>query len=333
MEKIFHKTNASIWFGLAAGILYGALARIGFTYNRFKDSWSLMTLGFIFFVPLALGILTVYYGEKERKRSWPYRIFTPWVPCLILMLAAFLIGWEGSICILMALPIFLIMSSLGGVIAALIFQTKRHQQNNFPLVIFFAALPFVSASIENQFRLPQSVRMVETQITINASPQIAWRNIERVREIKQNEQKNSLFQLLGFPRPIEATLSHEGLGGVRHASFAGGVLFVETITKWEPEKELNFSIKADTASIPPTTLDEHVTVGGPYFDVLEGSYRIETLSNEQVVLRLSSKHRLSTRFNFYAGWWTDYIMRDIQENILGIIKDRCESQALKGETP
>jgi hypothetical protein len=333
MERIIHKTNASIWFGLAAGILYGAAARLGFAYHKFQDYWSLMTLGFIFLVPLTLGILTVHYGEKERKRSWPYRLFMPWVPCSILMLAAFLIGWEGSICLLMGLPVFLLMSSLGGAIAALIFQTRRPQQNNFPLLMFFAVLPFVSASIEHQFGLPQSVRTVDTQITIKASPRIVWQNIERVREIKQKEQRPSMFHLLGFPRPVEATLSQEGVGGIRHATFEGGVLFVETITKWESEKELGFNIKADTESIPPTTLDEHVTIGGPYFDVLEGSYRIEPLNDEQVVLHLSSKHRLSTRFNFYAGWWTDSIMRDIQENILGIIKDRCEAHEVKGETP
>lgn len=330
METIIHKANASIWFGLAAGILYGAIARLAFSYNRFQEFWSLMTVGFIFFVPFTLGILTVYYGEKERTRSWRYRIFMPWVPCLILMSAAFLIGWEGSICILMALPVFLVMSTLGGVIAAAIFQTKRQRKNDFPLLIFFAAMPFVSASIEHRFRLPQSVRTVETQITINASPRVVWQNIERVREIEKNEQKTSMFHWLGFPRPIEATLSREGVGGVRHASFEGGVLFVETITKWEPQQELSFTIKADTESIPPTTLDAHVTVGGDYFDVLEGRYRIEPLTNEQVVLRLSSKHRLSTRFNLYAGWWTDNIMRDIQENILGVIKDRCESQATWG---
>jgi len=102
-------------------------------------------------------------------------------------------------------------------------------------------------------------------------------------------------------------------------------LFVETIDRWEPERELSFAIKADAKSIPPTTLDEHVTVGGPYFDMLEGTYRIERISDQQVVLHLSSKHRLSTRFNFYAGRWTDYIMRDIQENILGVIKRRCET--------
>lgn len=323
--RIIHKGNASLWLGLAVGILYGAGARLVFTYKPFNEVFLIMSIGFIFFVPLTLGALTVYFGTKEQRRGWVYWIFMPWVPCVILMAAAFLIGWEGSICILMALPIFLVMSSLGGLITGLCVRARRPEQNSYSLIILFLALPFVSASIEHQFLLPESIRTVETQVTINGSAQTVWENIERVKEIKPDEQRFSMFHLLGFPRPVEATLSREGIGGVRHATFEGGVLFVETIDKWEPDKELSFAIKADTKSIPPTTLDEHVTVGGPYFDVLEGTYRIERLSDKQVVLHLSSQHRLSTRFNFYAGRWTDYIMRDIQNNILGVIKRRCET--------
>jgi hypothetical protein len=36
------------------------------------------------------------------------------------------------------------------------------------------------------------------------------------------------------------------------------------------------------------------------------------------------QRRLSTRFNGYAGFWTDFIMRDTQQYILEIIRDRCE---------
>ena len=120
-------------------------------------------------------------------------------------------------------------------------------------------------------------------------------------------------------------MSKEGLGGVRHATFERGVLFIETVTKWEEDKELAFMIKADAKTIPATTLDEHVTVGGPYFDVLDGDYKIEQVAAGKIILHLSSQHRLSTRFNIYAGLWTDLIMRDIQENILEIIKKRCEA--------
>jgi len=324
MPRIIHRGNLSVWIGLAAGVVYGVVARLIVASARLGDYFVIMSIGFIFLVPLALGVLTVFFGFKEKPRKWYYWIFMPWIPCLLLMSAALLIGWEGSICILMALPIFLLMSTLGGLFTGLVLNQKFLERRAYSLVVLFATLPFVSSSIEHRFRPPDSLRSVETQITINASPQTVWQNIERVREIKSDEQRFSLFHLMGFPRPVEATLSYEGLGGVRHATFEGGVLFVETINKWEPQKELAFSIKADTKSIPPTTLDDHVTIGGPYFDMLDGNYRIEQTGEKQVILHLSSKHRLTTRFNIYAGLWTDLIMRDIQNNILEIVKSRCE---------
>jgi hypothetical protein len=111
---------------------------------------------------------------------------------------------------------------------------------------------------------------------------------------------------------------------VRHATFAGGVLFVETVTVWEPERRLAFTIRADTVNIPARTLDEHVTIGGPYFDTLQGQYRLEALDAGRTLLHLSSRHRLSTTFNFYARVWTDAVMRDIQKNILHVVRNRCE---------
>jgi hypothetical protein len=88
--------------------------------------------------------------------------------------------------------------------------------------------------------------------------------------------------------------SFEGVGGVRHASFERGVLFIETVDAWEPERRLAFSIHAQSDQIPPTTLDEHVPVGGPFFDGLRGEYTLEPLPNGATRLRLSSRRRIST---------------------------------------
>jgi hypothetical protein len=316
--------------GIGAGILYGLAARLLFssTWNQGPNMtlWGIMTFGFIFIVPFALGFLTVYIAELDKKRSWWFRIFMPWAPGMFLLLLAGAVGWEGSICLLMALPIFLIMSSLGGVISAVVIKSSQARTENYSIIVFILVLPYVSAPIESGYAAEQSVREVKTSIVIAADRETVWRNIERVPRIREDEQRLSLFHLIGFPRPVEATLSHEAAGAVRHATFEGGVLFIETIRGWKPGEELAFSIKADTASIAPTTLDEHVTIGGPYFDVLEGRYRIEQMSGGEIMLRLSSTHRLSTRFNFYSGLWTDFIMRDIQQNILRIIKDRCEAR-------
>ena len=75
------------------------------------------------------------------------------------------------------------------------------------------------------------------------------------------------------------------------------------------------------------TLDPHVTIGGPFFDVLTGTYTIEPLPGGKVRLHLASRHRISTRFNVYSGLWADAIMRSIQDNILEVIRRRCEAEA------
>ena len=109
---------------------------------------------------------------------------------------------------------------------------------------------------------------------------------------------------------------------MRHATFERGVEFLERVTTWDEPRDLGFDIAAGT--IPATGLDEHVTVGGKYFDVLEGHYHIEPLANGDMRLHLTSTHRLSTSFNVYAHLWTDFIMSDTQRYILAIIKRRCE---------
>ena len=188
-------------------------------------------------------------------------------------------------------------------------------------------LPFLVSPLESRVAAAMQLREVDTAIDIDAPPATVWRHIIRVPAFRPEEHRLAFSHVIGFPRPVEATLSHEGVGGVRHATFERGVLFVETVTTWEPERELAFSIRADPGTIPPSALDEHVTVGGPYFDVLDGRYRLEPLGVGRVRLHLSSTHRLSTHFNLYSGAWTDFVMRDVQRYILGILKERCEREA------
>jgi len=154
---------------------------------------------------------------------------------------------------------------------------------------------------------------------------VVWNNIKSVSAIQPTELPDSWVSRLGFPKPIAATLSHEGVGGVRQASFTGGLVFTETVNRWDPEQDLRFSIRANTDSIPKSTLDEHVTIGGAFFDVLSGEYRLEQRP-DGILLHLSSRERLSTHFNPYAGVWTDAVMRAIQEQILVVERNRCESE-------
>jgi hypothetical protein len=185
------------------------------------------------------------------------------------------------------------------------------------------AVPLLVILIESYIPSPRTIRTVKTDILIQAPTSVVWNNIKSVRTISASELSQSWATRIGFPRPVAATLSHEGVGGVRKASFTGGLVFTETVNQWIPESDLRFAIRANTDSIPPSTLDEHVTIGGAFFDVLEGEYVLESRP-DGVLLHLTSHERLSTHLNPYAGIWTDAVMRSIQSQILEVIRRRCE---------
>ena len=316
-------SKVNLW-GIVAGTIYGLCMRLAFDGAINKNVLVVMSTGFIFFVPFILGILTVSFSAKP---SWKYSILGPWVSISLFFAVTAVLRLEGLICIIMATPIFLLMGSLGGILAKIILRLKESKRIYVFTGLLF--LPFISSSIESQFVTPATQRVVPTQIVIDAPADIVWKNIIRIPPIQPQEHHFSLFHAMGFPKPIEATLSHEGMGGVRHASFEGKLLFVETITQWQENKKLVFSIKANTDSIPPTTLDQHVKIGGEYFDMLEGGYEIEPIGYDKVILHLSSKQRLSTKFNAYTALWTEAIMRNIQDYILVILKNRCEVEVKK----
>ncbi|OYU95721.1 MAG: hypothetical protein CFE21_11320 [Bacteroidetes bacterium B1(2017)] len=327
MKKIIN------WKGLLYGVVYGLVSRAIFALEDFRGeeygtallpTYGLMTISFLFIVPFVIGLITAYHQDEITSSRKIALITMPIFAILGLVGISVLSGKEGIICALMALPVFLFMSLLGGFIGVRIFKRNRKTKNVY--VSLFVLLPFIIAPLENQLGLTDKVFTEHTTIEIKGSDKLVWDHITRVKEISEIENNSSLFQFMGFPRPIKAELDTLAVGGIRKAIFARGLFFTETVTQMEPNKILAFNIVADPKSTPPKALDEHVMVGGKYFDVLEGKYEIEKLSDSKLILHLTSQFRLSTRFNFYSGLWSKLIMKDIQENILEIIKIRVEAK-------
>jgi len=328
MDGAAPKRNTTlIASGAVIGLLYGAAIRFGSRMFPNSSVFVVVSLGFVVFLPLAMGFVTVFLVERRRPQPLWIWFLLPWIPLAAGEAAAMIAAWEGLICIVMFTPIGMAASNLGRVAAGLIarYATSRRSKNASVVCVLF--LPLLVSPFEQRFHAQGELRRIETVIDIQASPDVLWRNIERVPRINPVELRSSWSRRIGFPNPVEATLSYEGVGGVRHASFDGGVLFIETIDLWQPQRRLAFSIKAQTGQIPATTLDEHVTVGGAFFDVLRGEYRLEPLPNGRTRLHLESQHRVSTDFNWYAHLWTDAIMADLQNTILLVVKNRCESAA------
>lgn len=314
-------------FSAIAGAAIGCFFRWVVGGSQTSQRYFLvMTIGFLAVVPLSMGYVAVdtYLRRTPSEQVyWAEWLFLTWASVLIAMAVALAVGWEGRICVAFAAPAMLVFAMIGGLIARWMWAAIRGRAQG-RLSAF--ALPLLVLLVEAHIAPVQEIRTVQTEIMIHAPASVVWDNIKSVRAIGASELPGAWVTRLGFPKPVEATLSHDGVGGVRNAMFTGGLVFTETVNRWEPNSDLRFSIHANTDAIPPSTLDEHVTIGGAYFDVLEGEYQLENRP-DGVLLHLSSHERLSTHFNPYAGVWTDAVMRSIQKQILEVIRVRSESDA------
>lgn len=311
---------------VAVGAGHGLMARLLFGSDATSRFLEVMTASFIFVVPFSLGFVTVALAERRGQLAWIPRLSMAIVSGILALAVSLALAWEGLICVFLWFPLYVGLSLFGGLLAGALADVRRRsgKGGSGASLPCMALLPYLVGPIEAHFGTEQQIRTIENVIRIEATPEAIWKQIERVPRFEEHEHHHAFSHAIGFPRPLEATLSHEGVGGVRHATFEGNVLFVETVTHWEPPRRLTFSIHADADTIPPHTLDQHVTVGGPHFDVLEGEYELEPLADGAVLLHLRSRHRVSTHFNFYASLWTDFIMSDVQAYILEIVRRRSE---------
>ncbi len=318
MNPKFRRFLYPIGLGVLAGLFYE------FGFERLGSEWGgVMMLGFLIGVPIALGAISAHFTPADASVMNRY-VVRPLLMSFAFVLAALLFKVEGVICLIIVLPLFISLGIIGVALHDLL-SRRNPNRDRMPVLTGLVIFPLFIGVSETYFALPESIQRVENSVTIAASPAVVWEQIVRVPPIRAEELTDSPVDWLGFPRPVEATVTKEGLGGVRHASFEGGVLFVETVDRWEAQRCLSFSIKAQTETIPPTTFDEHIVVGGKYFDVLRGTYELQPTADGQTSLLLWSDHRLNTRLNPYAGIWTRYVMSEIQRRILTVVSHRAEA--------
>ena len=303
----------------SGAVFYGLLTYL--VFQQQSDAFSLITVGFIFIVPFVLGAITMYLRRGDCHSTW-HKILLPWVSCVGFIAVLALLGWEAWICLVMALPVLLATSSVGGLLGCVLRTPRKDGGSNAFMLFSILALPFVVTPLEGQRGRPAMVRTVETAVLINAPPEIIWQNIIRVPDIQPEERAFAFSHFIGLPEPIGATLNEEGLSAVRQGHFEDGLLFHETITEWEPLHRVSFNIKADTSQTSEAYLQ---MIGSDYVDILGGTYLLEPMADGHMRLSFTSHHQLATNFNFYSGLWSDFLIRDFQNYILRLVKARVEA--------
>lgn len=320
VRSLLQKRCVSSLLIVGCALLYGLLTRLLFGVPWLKAHYEIVSLTYLILVPSGFGALTTWLGFRYAART---RFWATFAPCLVAMLGmvlALITKLEALLCVVVAAPVMLPAAMAGG----LLMQWLLKRRSGRLEVSLLALLPLAVAPLEQLWRQPTAVVQIDDTIDIAAAPEIIWPEIVSVREISRTELPSQVIYWLDFPRPVSAEIDREGVGARRHAKFEREVSFFEEVTEWVDRRSLAFTIVADPEFIPHTAFDQHIIVGGRFYDVLDGRYVIEPLATG-CRLHLSSRHRLSTPFNSYAGWWSEWVMRQIQGSILSVIKNRAEA--------
>jgi hypothetical protein len=307
----------TLLIGLTAGVVYAFLVMLLVTASHKNVS-----IGYIFVLPLIMGAIPVLFSTKEQLKAYYYYLLLPWGIVFTFFFLCFVGGFEGMICLTIIVGPFLALGTLGAFLFRII---KLEEQGKGTRLYASLLLPLSFLLIESNLEPKDQFHTVKTTIEINAVKPAIWTNIKNIRDIKPAEVSTHFVHIIGIPKPLDGRLDKEGVGGIRHITWEKGIKFQEIIKSWNEGNGFSYAIKVDPASIPPSTLDEHVMIGGRYFDVVEGSYQIDSMGNKRSRVTLTCTYRITTHLNFYSKLWADFILNDFNKMILEVVKKRSES--------
>lgn len=300
------------------GALYGVMLRASF--GGIPLLAGVMTVAFLLVAPFTIGALAVY-GARGSNPSVRTMVTLPWLSIGCMLFGCLVTLLEGIICIALMAPLFLAFGSIGGVAMGMALRYSGRHAGKLPSV---AVLPFLMSFGEHGIPLENRELELKQSIVISAEPHTVWRQIMSAREITPAELPFSLTYLIGVPRPMEGVNVTGPQGEVRYAKWERGVNFRSIVSHKVLNQSITWHYVFDDKSFPPGSMDDHVAVGGAYFDLHDTTFKLQPLSGGRTRLDLVSHYRVNTNINFYAIPVAAILGNDLISSLLTMYKNRSE---------
>lgn len=292
-----------------------------FSMTRAGSAWF-ASLWFLALLPAQLCALICYIGDPDQERPSSFYWYVPPALCGIVCLASILFLREGVICIVMLTPIWL----ASGWVGAFAMRSQRKERGR-TLESSFLIIPLVAAVVEAQLPVPHEPVTIVRTVLVKAPPEAIWRYAVSSRNIGVHEGRWTItHNIIGMPRPRESVLLGSGVGAVRTAYWGDNANFKERVVAWQPGRKLGWSFDFTDSTIQEYT-DKHISPDGEFLKIDSGDYVMRAVSRDTTELTLTTRYIAKTHVNPYAKLWGEFLMGDVQENILTIIKDRAERTA------
>lgn len=300
-------------------ILFTVLISLGIGFTSiafFKDyGWSVFV-----YIPVVIGFLPPFIVAKKaeltKKEYYAISFKTLGIACLSLLVFAL----EGIICIIMALPIFLLLVWLGSYLAYVLSIKNRLNTTNISIILLCCSIGFMSFDYVNE---AEELIPVKTKIIVNSSIENVWTHVVTFNKI---EEPTELIFKTGISYPTNATIKGNGVGAIRYCNFTTGS-FVEPITKWDEPNLLQFDVKEQP--IPMNEWNPFWNIHPPhldgYFRSYKGQFRLTKISENRTELEGTTFYKVDIYPQFYWKTWSDFIIHRIHDRVLNHIKSESEN--------
>ncbi|RXR18372.1 hypothetical protein EQG63_08885 [Flavobacterium amnicola] len=288
-----------------------------FSIEFFKSyGWSVFV-----FAPVLIGFLPSFIVGKadgiSKKKSSKLGFVTLAFSCLGLLLFAF----EGIICIIMSLPIFMLLTWIGSYLGYFLSVKQKISSSNITIILLFFSFSFMGF---DYVKKEPTLIPVTTTIVVNSSVEKVWKNVVTFNKIP--EPKELIFKT-GISYPTDATIKGKGVGAIRYCNFTTGS-FVEPITTWDEPNLLQFNVVKQP--IPMNEWNPFWDIHPPhldgYFRSYKGQFKLIEMTDNKTKLEGTTFYKVAIQPEFYWEVWSDFIIHRIHERVLNHIKLESEKK-------
>jgi hypothetical protein len=268
-------------------------------------------------LPVAVG---AFGSWVMRPKTAVKAAIAGMVANLIASLAFLASGFEGIICIAMALPLAIPLGALGGWLA----YGPARKRTLVSGTAMLALLPLGVGTLGFDITAKPDVFQVRSSIEIAAPPERVWKHVVSFSELPPPDE---WYFKTGIAYPMRARIDGAGPGAVRYCEFSTGP-FVEPIQVWDEPHLLRFAVTQN-----PAPMNEW----SPYANVMprhlhgyliskQGQFLLTPLPNGHTLLEGTTWYQHGLWPEVYWTVWSQAIIHRIHMRVLNHIKNLSESE-------
>ena len=304
---------------LAGTVLVG-LVGVGLAY---LSTAMLHNYGWGLFValPFAMGLVSVLIYAGPQSRSFGSCLLVAILPIAFAGLCIFALAMEGVICLIMAAPIALVLSLMGGAVGYLIAGNHSAPIRPPVMLLVLISVPF-TMGMEKQADEAPPLLAVTSSLIIDAPPDQVWPHVVSFSPIPP---ARDWVLHTGVAYPTQARIDGHGVGAVRHCIFTTGE-FVEPIEVWDENQLLRFSVAQQPEPMEEMSPYPHLktTHLDGYFLSHEGELRLTALPGGRTLLEGTTWYTDRIWPSAYWQLWSNLLIHHIHLRVLHHIKNLSE---------